>query len=206
MPSHIMLLGTFLCPFPPQRPTERGQTVEDFSSGWRGFLSSMGLSIPAGLCRLAPPALRLGQRRMLEGKPPEIPEHVLRLAGVGPDKLRAEWTLPGFIAMFLPEFPHRTVPGHENFQVDLNFNLVTCMIFRFQLTCLMFHVLAQHSVSEPTSIHTWDHHCLQQVLSYIAKGSFGPILKVKDKTKQRTYAVKVNPHVISCISVLSHPK
>lgn len=130
-----------------KRSSERGQAVEDFSSGWRGFLSSMGLSIPAGICRLASPALHLGQRRMLEGKPPEIPEHVLRLAGVGPDKLRAEWSLPGFITMFLPEFPHRTVPGHEHFQV----------------------------------------------LSYIAKGSFGPILKVKDKTQQRTYAVKVIP-------------
>lgn len=33
---------------------------------------------------------------------------------------------------------------------------------------------------------------LHQVLSYIAKGSFGPILKVKDKAKQKTYAVKVS--------------
>uniref|UniRef100_A0A3Q3XBK3 Protein kinase domain-containing protein n=1 Tax=Mola mola TaxID=94237 RepID=A0A3Q3XBK3_MOLML len=106
----------------------------------------MGLSIPAGLCRLAPPAWRLGQRRMLQGKAPDIPEHVLRLAGVGPQKLRAEWSLPVFIAMFLPEFPQKTVPGHEHFQV----------------------------------------------LSYIAKGSFGPILKVKDKAKQKTYAVKVS--------------
>lgn len=31
-----------------------------------------------------------------------------------------------------------------------------------------------------------------QILGYIAKGSFGPILKVKDKSKQKTYAVKVN--------------
>ncbi|TKS82931.1 putative serine/threonine-protein kinase [Collichthys lucidus] len=129
-----------------KRPAE-GPEDEDLSSGWRGFLSSMGLSLPASLCRLAPPALRLGQRRMLQGKAPDIPEHVLRLAGVGPDKLRAEWSLPGFIAMFLPEFPHKTVPGHEHFQV----------------------------------------------LSYIAKGSFGPILKVKDKIKQKTYAVKVIP-------------
>uniref|UniRef100_A0A3Q2THZ8 Ribosomal protein S6 kinase related b n=1 Tax=Fundulus heteroclitus TaxID=8078 RepID=A0A3Q2THZ8_FUNHE len=123
--------------------------VEDelIPSGWRGLLSSMGLSLPAGLCRLAPPALRLGQLRMLQGKAPEVPEHVLRLAGVGPGRLRAEWSLPGFIAMFLPEFPHRTVPGHEHFQV----------------------------------------------LGYIAKGSFGPILKVRDKSKQKTYAVKVIP-------------
>lgn len=33
---------------------------------------------------------------------------------------------------------------------------------------------------------------LHQVLGYIAKGSFGPILKVKDKAKQKTYAVKVS--------------
>lgn len=30
------------------------------------------------------------------------------------------------------------------------------------------------------------------MLSYIAKGSFGPILKVKDKARQKTYAVKVS--------------
>lgn len=106
-----------------QRPAER-QEDEDFSSGWRGFLSSMGLSIPASICRLAPPALRLGQRRMLQGKAPEIPEHVLRLAGVGPDRLRAEWSLPGFIAMFLPEFPHKTLLGHEHFQVGINPDIV----------------------------------------------------------------------------------
>lgn len=107
-----------------QRPTA-GQEDEHFSSGWRGFLSSMGVSIPAGLCRLAPPALRLGQHRMLQDKTPDIPEHILRLAGVGPDKLRAEWSLPGFITMFLPEFPHRCVPGHEYFQVDLNSSIDT---------------------------------------------------------------------------------
>ncbi|XP_021167777.2 ribosomal protein S6 kinase-related protein isoform X2 [Fundulus heteroclitus] len=129
------------------RKDSGGVEDEHIPSGWRGLLSSMGLSLPAGLCRLAPPALRLGQLRMLQGKAPEVPEHVLRLAGVGPGRLRAEWSLPGFIAMFLPEFPHRTVPGHEHFQV----------------------------------------------LGYIAKGSFGPILKVRDKSKQKTYAVKVIP-------------
>ncbi|KAF7665279.1 hypothetical protein LDENG_00142040 [Lucifuga dentata] len=129
-----------------KRPT-KGQEGQHCSSGWRGFLSSVGLSIPASLCRLAPPTLHLGHRRMLQGKAPDVPEHVLRLAGVKPDKLRAEWSLPGFISMFLPEFPHRAVPGYEHFQV----------------------------------------------LGYIAKGSFGPILKVKDKVKQRTYAVKVIP-------------
>lgn len=152
----------------------------------------MGLSIPAGLCRLAPPALRLGQRRMLQGKAPDIPEHVLRLAGVGPDKLRAEWSMPGFITMFLPEFPHRTVPGHEHFQVDLNsiidtnngliwlINALHVLFPPFHLDCDVFAWLLSVSVS------------VHQVLSYIAKGSFGPILKVKDKTKQKTYAVKVS--------------
>lgn len=98
-------------------PLQRSE--DEDSSGWRGFLSSMGLSIPATLCRLAPPALRLNRRRMLQGKAPDIPEHVLRLAGVGPDRLRAEWSFPAFIAMFLPEFPHKAVPGHEHFQVNL---------------------------------------------------------------------------------------
>lgn len=89
----------------------------------------MGLSIPATLCRLAPPGLRLNQRRMLHGKAPDIPEHVLRLAGVGPDKLRAEWSFPAFIAMFLPEFPHKVVPGHEHFQVKLASNTEMEILF-----------------------------------------------------------------------------
>lgn len=101
----------------PRLRLQRLEEDEDVSR-WRGFLSSVGLSLPASLCRLASPALRLGQRRMLQGKAPDIPEHVLRLAGVGPDKLRSEWSLPVFVAMFLPEFPHKTVPGHEHFQVD----------------------------------------------------------------------------------------
>lgn len=109
----------------PQQRSSGGQEDEHVSSGWRGFLSSVGLSIPAGLCRLAPPALRLGQRRMLQGKAPEVPEHVLRLAGVGPGKLRAEWSLPGFVTMFLPEFPLRPVPGHEHFQVQVSSDVET---------------------------------------------------------------------------------
>ncbi|KAM6985183.1 ribosomal protein S6 kinase-related protein [Aplochiton taeniatus] len=124
-----------------------GQEEEQCSAGWRGFLSNVGLALPTGLCRLAPPALRLSRRRMLRDKAPDVPDHVLRLAGVGPGKLRAEWSLPEFVFMFLPEFPHRRLPGHEHFQV----------------------------------------------LGYIAKGSFGPILKVRDKAKEKTYAVKVIP-------------
>ena len=44
------------------------------------------------------------------------------------------------------------------------------------------------------SVSLWLCHglLLHQVMSYIAKGSFGPILKVKDKAKQKTYAVKVS--------------
>ncbi|KAJ7997522.1 hypothetical protein DPEC_G00229890 [Dallia pectoralis] len=114
-------------------------------SGWRGLLSSVSLSIPASLCRLAPPILRRGQRRMIKEKTPPIPEQVLW--GGGPDWLRAEWSLPGFISLFLPEFPHRALPAQQRFQV----------------------------------------------LGYIAKGSFGPILKVKDNTREKTYAVKVIP-------------
>lgn len=123
-----MLLGASFFPLSLLQKPAEGKEDEDFSSGWRCFLSNMGLSIPAGICRLAQPALRLGQGRMLEGKDPDIPDHVLRLAGVGPGKLRAEWSLPGFIIMFLPEFPHRNVPGHEHFQVDLNSNIYTCNV------------------------------------------------------------------------------
>ena len=85
----------------------------------------MGLSLPGGLCHLAPTALRLGPRRMLQTKAPDIPDHVLRLAGVGPDRLRAEWSLPNFISMFLPEFPHRSGPGPQDFQVGLQTNELT---------------------------------------------------------------------------------
>uniref|UniRef100_A0A673IQK3 Ribosomal protein S6 kinase related b n=1 Tax=Sinocyclocheilus rhinocerous TaxID=307959 RepID=A0A673IQK3_9TELE len=107
-------------------------------SRWRGFLSALGISLPAGLCRINP--LRIGSHRMICDKEPSIPEHLVSSLP-GPEKLRMEWSLPSFINMFLPEFPHRNVPGHEHFQV----------------------------------------------LGYIAKGSFGPILKVKDKSKQKIY-------------------
>lgn len=41
-----------------------------------------------------------------------------------------------------------------------------------------------------------------QILGYVAKGSFGPILKVKDKSKQKTYAVKVHVLLLFLISLL----
>ncbi|XP_051732577.1 ribosomal protein S6 kinase-related protein [Ctenopharyngodon idella] len=121
-----------------------GSKEQSQISRWRGFLSAVGISIPAGLCRINP--LRIGSHRMICDKEPSIPEHLVSSLP-GPEKLRMEWSLPSFINMFLPEFPNRNVPGHEHFQV----------------------------------------------LGYIAKGSFGPILKVKDKSKQKTYAVKVIP-------------
>lgn len=180
----------------PRLSLQRFEEDEDVSR-WRGFLSSVGLSLPGSLCRLASPALRLGQRRMLQGKAPDIPEHVLRLAGVGPDKLRSEWSLPAFVAMFLPEFPHKTVPGHEHFQVDpdsgtnILFSLSLHLSFIFYFFGPFWLIYISACPSLPL--------CVYQVLSYIAKGSFGPILKVKDKAKQKTYAVKVSPLPESCV-------
>ncbi|KAK7130816.1 hypothetical protein R3I94_016079 [Phoxinus phoxinus] len=121
-----------------------GSEEQSQISRWRGFLSAVGISLPAGLCRINP--LPIGSHRMICDKEPSIPEHLVSSLP-GPERLRMEWSFPSFINMFLPEFPHRNVPGHEHFQV----------------------------------------------LGYIAKGSFGPILKVKDKSKQKTYAVKVIP-------------
>lgn len=54
------------------------------------------------------------------------------------------------------------------------------------IICTLYMTGLMHSLS--FSLFFFSH----QVLSYIAKGSFGPILKVKDKAKQRTYAVKVS--------------
>lgn len=74
----------------------------------------MGISLPAALWRVSP--LRIQSRRMICDKEPSIPEHLLS-SMPGPEKLRMEWSLPTFINMFLPEFPHRNVPGHEHLQV-----------------------------------------------------------------------------------------
>ncbi|RXN03892.1 putative serine threonine kinase-like protein [Labeo rohita] len=60
-----------------------------------------------------------------------------------PEGPRLEWTLPGFISVFLPEFPHGFT-GRKHLQI----------------------------------------------LGFVAKGSFGPILKVKDVSKDETYAIK----------------
>ncbi|XP_039527193.1 ribosomal protein S6 kinase-related protein [Pimephales promelas] len=69
-----------------------------------------------------------------------------RPSDANPEGPCLEWTLPGFISIFLPEFPHRFT-GHMHLQI----------------------------------------------LGFIAKGSFGPILKVKDLSKDETYAIKVLP-------------
>uniref|UniRef100_A0A8C9R1R7 Ribosomal protein S6 kinase related a n=1 Tax=Scleropages formosus TaxID=113540 RepID=A0A8C9R1R7_SCLFO len=81
----------------------------------------------------------------LEKKVP-VPEHLLSPAP-GPEKPNLEWTLPGFISIFLPEFPHRRSSGQQHLQI----------------------------------------------LGFIAKGSYGPILKVKDLCREKTYAIKVLP-------------
>lgn len=103
--------------------------------GWQELISHMGISI-------GPPSLAT-QRMVLTTGPPDhlLPlEHCL-------EKSTSEWTVPGFISIFMPEFPYRKFPGQKQFQI----------------------------------------------LGFIAKGSFGPILKVKEKTKEKTYAVKVLP-------------
>ncbi|XP_047449854.1 ribosomal protein S6 kinase-related protein isoform X2 [Mugil cephalus] len=58
-----------------------------------------------------------------------------------------ERTPPAFTSVFMPEFPPRTFPREDKFQIQ----------------------------------------------GLVAKGSFGPILKVKDICKEKTYAVKVLP-------------
>ncbi|KAL2095781.1 hypothetical protein ACEWY4_007929 [Coilia grayii] len=80
---------------------------------------------------------------MLQDKRATIPDSLLS----DPERPRMEWTLPGFISLFLPEFPHRSFAGQVNLQI----------------------------------------------LELIAKGSFGPILKVKDCAEEKIYAVKVMP-------------
>lgn len=77
----------------------------------------------------------------------------------------------------------RTFSGRHQSRHSLQYRARLCVT---GFTCRMFFSL-------------WLHFSLHQVLSYIAKGSFGPILKVKDKAKQRTYAVKVSQFIYSWI-------
>uniref|UniRef100_A0A8C7QCY9 Ribosomal protein S6 kinase related a n=1 Tax=Oncorhynchus mykiss TaxID=8022 RepID=A0A8C7QCY9_ONCMY len=114
------------------------------NQGWHGLLSNIGISFTDGLRHLGPPVL--ATQGMVLGSGAPIPEDLLP-PGHSPQKPGMESTLPGFISVFLPEFPHRTFTGQDDFQI----------------------------------------------LGFIAKGSFGPILKVKDRLKEKTYAVKVLP-------------
>ncbi|KAG5269354.1 hypothetical protein AALO_G00201070 [Alosa alosa] len=106
--------------------------------GWQVFLSVTGVLRNRHLSVLSQPT-----SRMLQDRQSSIPESLLP----APERPQMEWTLPGFISLFLPEFPHRSFTGQVNFQI----------------------------------------------LELIAKGSFGPILKVKDCSEEKIYAVKVMP-------------
>ncbi|CDQ58989.1 unnamed protein product [Oncorhynchus mykiss] len=120
-----------------RRQAKRDDTIKP------GMVSNMGISFADGIRHLGPPGL--ATQCMVPGSGAPIPEALL-LPGDSPQKPVMEWTLPGLISIFLPEFPHPKFPGQDNFQI----------------------------------------------LGFIAKGSFGPILK--------TYAVKV----LSKSEILKH--
>lgn len=106
-----------------------------------GFLSNVGGSIAHRLGHSAVFARPVGA----DGRPP-VPKLLLPPEDDA-ETSGTERTPPAFISVFLPEFPHRRLPGKDHFQI----------------------------------------------LGFIAKGSFGPILRVKDICKERLYAVKVLP-------------
>ncbi|KAK6475564.1 ribosomal protein S6 kinase-related protein-like [Huso huso] len=130
--------------------TEKGLLADNpCGSGWRGLLSSVGISLPTGLCQFGPFRFT---RRKIKDKPEQGPE-LLPLPPPlppSPGKDVPEWPLSGFISLFLPEFPHRSFPGKERFQI----------------------------------------------LDCIAKGSYGPILKVKDRQKEKTCAVLLKSEIL----------
>ncbi|KAK6473277.1 ribosomal protein S6 kinase-related protein-like [Huso huso] len=130
--------------------TEKGLLADNpCGSGWRGLLSSVGISLPTGLCQFGPFRFT---RRKIKDKPEQGPE-LLPLPPPlppSPGKDVLEWPLSGFIFLFLPEFPHRSFPGKERFQI----------------------------------------------LDCIAKGSYGPILKVKDRQKEKTCAVLLKSEIL----------
>lgn len=78
--------------------------------GWQVFLSVSGVLRNRHLSALSQPT----SRRMLQDRQSSIPESLLP----DPERPRMEWTLPGLISLFLPEFPHRNFPGQFNFQVE----------------------------------------------------------------------------------------
>ncbi|XP_029571136.1 ribosomal protein S6 kinase-related protein-like [Salmo trutta] len=118
---------------------------------WHSLLSNMRISFTDGIRHLGPPGL--ATQCMVLGSEAPIPEDHLQ-PGDSPQKPVMEGTHPGFISIFLPEFPHPKFPGQDNFQI----------------------------------------------LGFIAKGFFGPILKVKDMSKEKIYAVKV----LSKSEILKH--
>lgn len=77
---------------------------------------------------------------------------------------------PALISDFLPEFRYQTFPGRDSFQV------VCSSLFLSDAV---------------VGVQQWVSVCVLQVLGVIAKGSFGPILKVQDVSKERILAVKV---------------
>ncbi|XP_076002053.1 ribosomal protein S6 kinase-related protein-like isoform X2 [Genypterus blacodes] len=130
-------MGSSVSKSPRRRPAAEQQRSD-------GFISNLGVSISHRLQQLRRSApfsrpVRLNCR--LSVTKTLLPPHdrAQRTSGDGP--------LPALVAVFLPEFPHRSFPLHDRFQI----------------------------------------------LGFIAKGSFGPILKVKDISKEKTFAVKVLP-------------
>lgn len=92
---------------------KQGPSVDSRSTlpGWQVLLSITGVLRNRHLGALSHPT-----RRMLQDKQTPIPESLL----LDPERPRMEWTLPGFISLFLPEFPHRSLAGQVNLQVTSN--------------------------------------------------------------------------------------
>ncbi|XP_072249197.1 ribosomal protein S6 kinase-related protein-like [Leuresthes tenuis] len=114
-----------------------GQAAQRLLS--HGFLSNVGISIAHRLSAIFSRSV---------GVDVQLPLSSLLLPSEeGGETSGTEGTPPALFSVFLPEFPYRTFPTHERYQI----------------------------------------------LDFIAKGSFGPILKIKDISKEKTYAVKVLP-------------
>lgn len=94
--------------------------------GWQVFLSVTGVLRNRHLSVLSQPT-----RRMLQDRQPSIPESLLP----EPERPLMEWTLPGFISLFLPEFPHRSFAGQVHFQVEPPRPFITQVIFHCSFTC-----------------------------------------------------------------------
>ncbi|XP_036931462.1 ribosomal protein S6 kinase-related protein isoform X2 [Acanthopagrus latus] len=103
-----------------------------------GFLSNIGVSITHRLGHSAVFSRPVG---------PDVRPPVPKLPLPAEDRAETSVTERTLISVFLPEFPMRTFPGQDQFQI----------------------------------------------LGFIAKGSYGPILKAKDVLKDKTFAVKILP-------------